>query len=251
MTNSKVKVSVKVNVILTAVVLSMLCACQYGSVDNEQDTKDSDSAVIHIAVLPTEECRPFYVAQQCGLFDSLGVEVKLDTFLAAMDADTAFMNNKVQLLMSDSLKAHYLNSLVKRDSITSIITDTLRLSVMTGKPTRIKAISSLKEKIIAVTRNSALDYFADQTMDKAGIKREYLNRPQINNISLRADMLNLNQYDGAILPEPFATQCEEQGAYRINSMKAPLMRVLVKKSVMKKRKQDIERIIEAYWRVKV
>jgi hypothetical protein len=63
-------------------------------------------------------------------------------------------------------------------------------------------------------------------------------------------MLNLNQYDGAILPEPFATQCEEQGAYRINSMKAPLMRVLVKKSVMKKRKQDIERIIEAYWRVK-
>ena len=63
-------------------------------------------------------------------------------------------------------------------------------------------------------------------------------------------MLNLNQYDGAILPEPFATQCEEQGAYRINSIKAPLMRVLVKKSVMKKRKDDIERIKEAYWIVK-
>ena len=145
----------------------MLCACQYGSVDNEKGAKDSDSAVIHIAVLPTEECRPFYVAQQRGLFDSLGVEVKLDTFMAAMDADTAFMNNKVQLLVSDSLKARYLNSIVKRDSILSIITDTLRLSMMTGKPTRIKTISSLKEEIIAVTRNSALDYFADQTMDKA------------------------------------------------------------------------------------
>lgn len=228
----------------------MLNACQYGSVDNETGAKDSDSAVIHIAVLPTEECRPFYVAQQRGLFDSLGVEVRLDTFLAAMDADTAFMNNKVQLLVSDSLKARYLNSIVKRDSIQSIITDTLHLSMMTGKPTRIKAISSLKEKIVAVTRNSALDYFADQTMDQAKIKREYLNRPQINNIALRADMLNLNQYDGAILPEPFATQCEEQGAYRINSIKAPLMRVLVKKSVMKKRKDDIERIKEAYWMVK-
>jgi NitT/TauT family transport system substrate-binding protein len=180
----------------------------------------------------------------------LGVEIKLDTFMAAMDADTAFMNNKVQLLVSDSLKARYLNSIVKRDSIQSIITDTLRLSMMTGKPTRIKTISSLKEKIIAVTRNSALDYFADQTMDKAKIKREYLNRPQINNISLRADMLNLNQYDGAILPEPYATQCEEQGAYRINSTNAPLMRVLVKKSVMKKRKHDIERIKEAYWKAK-
>ena len=224
----------------------MLCACQYGSVDNEKRAKDSDSAVIHIAVLPTEECRPFYVAQQRGLFDSLGVVVKLDTFMAAMDADTAFMNNKVHLLVSDSLKARYLNSIAKRDSILSIITDTLRLSMLTGKPTRIKAISSLKEKIVAVTRNSALDYFADQTMDKAKIKREYLNRPQINNIALRADMLNLNQYDGAILPEPFATQCEAQGAYRINSIKAPLMRVLVKQGVMKKRKHDIERIKEAY-----
>lgn len=224
----------------------MFCACQYGSVDKEKEAKDSDSAVIHIAVLPTEECQPFYVAQQRGLFDSLGVEVKLDTFLAAMDADTAFMNNQIQLLVSDSLKARYLNSIVKGDSILSILTDTLRLSMMTGKPTRIKSISSLREKIIALTRNSALDYFADKTMDKAGIKREYLNRPQINNIALRADMLNLNQYDGAILPEPFATLCEEQGAYRINSTKEPLMRVLVKQRVMKKRKHDIERIKEAY-----
>ena len=224
----------------------MFCACQYGSVDKEKRAKDSDSAVIHIAVLPTEECRPFYVAQQRGLFDSLGVVVKLDTFMAAMDADTAFMNNKVHLLVSDSLKARYLNSIAKRDSILSIITDTLRLSMLTGKPTRIKAISSMKEKIVAVTRNSALDYFADKTMDQAKIKREYLNRPQINNISLRADMLNQNQYDGAILPEPFATQCEEKGDYRINSIKAPLMRVLVKQGVMKKRKHDIERIKEAY-----
>ena len=213
-------------------------------------TKDSDSMVIHIAVLPTEECQPFYVAQQRGLYDSLGVVVQLDTFLAAMDADTAFMNNQVQLLVSDSLKDRYLNRITKKDSIISIITDTLRLSMMTGKPTRIKSINSLKEKIIAVTRNSAIDYFADQTMDKANIKREYLNRPQINNIALRADMLNLNQYDGAILPEPYATQCEELGAYRINSLKAPLMQVLVKKSVMKKRKQDILKVIEAYERVK-
>jgi len=224
----------------------MFSACQYGSVDNAGTSTDSDSTTIHIAVLPTEECQPFYVAQQRGLYDSLGISVCLDTFFAAMDADTAFMNNQVQLLISDSLKARYLNSMVQKDSIVSIISDTLRLSMMTGKPTRIKSINSLKEKIIAVTRNSAIDYFADQTMDKAKIKREYLNRPQINNIALRADMLNLNQFDGAILPEPFATQCEALGAYRINSTKEPLMRVLVKSSVMKKRKQDIQKIIEAY-----
>lgn len=224
----------------------MLCSCQYDSFKNKKDGKDSDSLAIHIAVLPTEECNPFYAAQECGIYDSLGVDVKLDTFLSAMDADTAFMNGKVHILVSDSLKAIYLNSIIKGDSIRSVITDTLRLSLMTSTLSRIKSIKNLKEKIVAVTRNSAIDCFADKIMDRAKIKREYLNRPQINKIELRAKMLNLNQYDGAILPEPYATQCEEKGAKRIAKSDEPLMRVLIKNSVYKTKKKDINKIIEAY-----
>ena len=54
-----------------------------------------DSTALRIAVLPTMDCLPFYVAQKCGLFDSIGVKVNLITFQAAMDADTAFCNNRV------------------------------------------------------------------------------------------------------------------------------------------------------------
>lgn len=223
----------------------MTSSCQYGSSTNKDD-KDSDSLAVHIAVLPTEECEPFNIAMQNGIFDSLEVEVKLDTFASAMDADTAFVKGKVQLLVSDSIKSEYLKTQVKGDTIRSIITDTLRLYLMAAKTSRIKSIQNLKDRVVAVTRNSAIDYFADQTMDKAKTGRDHLNRPQINDIALRAKMLNLNQYDGAVLPEPFATQCEEQGARRIASSKEQLMRVLVKGKTYKKYKKEIDKITEAY-----
>ncbi len=223
----------------------MTSSCQYGSSTNKDD-KDSDSLVVHIAVLPTKECEPFNIALQNGLFDSLEVEVKLDTFASAMDADTAFVKGKVHLLVSDSIKSEYLKTQVKDDTIRNIITDTLRLYLMTAKTSRIKSIQNLKDRVVAVTRNSAIDYFADQTMDKAKIGRDHLNRPQINDIALRAKMLKLNQYDGAMLPEPYASQCEEQGARRIISSKEQLMRVLVKGKTYRKYKKGIDKITEAY-----
>lgn len=228
----------------------MLCSCQCGSFDKEEDSRDSDSTVFHIAVLPISECEPFAVAQECGMFDSLGIAISLDTFYAAMDADTAFMNGDVQMLVADSLKAIYLNKLISGDSITTVMTDSLHLSLLTSSQSRIIKTSSLKEKIVAVTRNSIIDYLADRTMRQAQLKPEELNRPQINNIPLRANMLMLNQYDGAFLPEPFATECEEGGANRIARYDEQQFRLLVKKSTMKTDRQTVEGIVAAYKKAK-
>lgn len=224
----------------------MFGSCRYGSSTTDKDGNDSDSSVVHIAVLPVAECVPFNEALQQGVFDSLGIEVRLDTFNSAMDADTAFINGSVHLLVSDAVKVKYLQTKVHGDTLMSVITDTLRLYMMTAGESKTKSIHDLKERIIAVTRNSAVDHFADKTMDKAKIGRDDLNRPQINDIELRAKMLNLNQFDGAVLPEPFASQCEDKGAFRIASFKEPLMRVLVTGKTYKRHKKTIDKIQEAY-----
>ncbi len=234
-----------IHTLFYTVVLYMLCSCQYGSFTNNKQN-DSDSLAIHIAILPTNECEPFRMAMGQGLFDSLGVEVCLDTFMSAMDADTAFMNGSVHMLVTDSVKTSFLQAQLNGDSLISVVSDSLTLSVMTTKSSRIKSISNLKERIIAVARNSAVDHYADKIMDQAKINREFLNRPQINNIALRAKMLNLNQYDGAILPEPFATECEKKGANRIATSTMAEMRVIVKKTTYKKYNEEINKIIIAY-----
>lgn len=217
---------------------------------SDADSLTADSIVkktFRIAVLPTTECAPLAAALQHGLFDSTDMEVRLDTFLSAMDADTAFIRGWVQMMVTDTFRMAYLNTIIQGATIKSVITDTLHLSMLTTKSSRIKSTQSLKDKIVAVTRNSAIDRFADRTMERAHLKPEGLNRPQINDITLRASMLNLAQYDGAILPEPFATQCEEQGARRIAVMQEPQMRVVVKSTDERKHKADIQKIVDAYW----
>lgn len=245
----------KIFIFIITVVLCMLQACKYDSFNSKNSDKQNgkDTDTVHIAILPVNESEPLRYAQQNGIFDSLGISVSLDTFMAAMDADTAFINGKAQFIITDSIKAKYLTSLClslgDSDSVYSIITDTLELSLMTANTARIRNLKSLKEKIIAVTRNSAIDYSADKILQSAQLKKEELNRPQINNIELRAQMLNLSQYDGAILPEPFATQCEEMGAYRLHTIKEPILVLLTRNKYIKNNK-EISLIKKAYERGK-
>ena len=226
--------------------ISIQCNGGAGSDPTDDVPQDSDSTLFRIAVLPTDECRPLLIAQQHGMFDTLGFTVRLDTFLSAMDADTALLSGHVQMLVTDSVRLAYLNTLTGGDLV-PVVVDTLRLSMMMTAQSRVKSTKSLKEKIVAATRQSALAHFAAATMKGIGLKAEDLNCPQINDIDLRSKMLGLEQFDGAILPEPWATRAEEQGARRITTMQAPLMRMAVRKEVLNARRHDIDKITEAYW----
>ena len=299
----------KINTLTFTAVLGLLCACQGGSFADNKSTADStavDSA-LHIAVVLTHEADKLLEAKEAGLFDDIGIEVKIDTFMSAMDADTAFLKGHAHLLLTDSVKVEHLkkemekpaqgagapnraesrkpaqsagtpNSAMgkkpaqnagtpnkaeskkpapsagkpnketssaegKRDSIIVLHTDTLTLSLITAKSARIKNIKSLKDKIIAVTRNSAVDATADLIMKKAQMPAEALNRPQINDVKLRAEMLNLGQYDGAILPEPYATICVDSGGNRVFTNKRLWAQLVAKSSDMKKFGKEIEKIV--------
>ena len=72
---------------------------------------------------------------------------------------------------------------------------------------------------------------------------EALNRPQINDVKLRAEMLNLGQYDGAILPEPYATICVDSGGNRVFTNKRLWAQLVAKSSDMKKFGKEIEKIV--------
>ena len=329
----------KINTLTFTAVLGLLCACQGGSFADDKSAADStavDSA-LHIAVVLTHEADKLLEAKEAGLFDDIGIEVKIDTFMSAMDADTAFLKGHAHLLLTDSVKVEHLkkemekpaqgagapnraesrkpaqgagkpNSATekkpaqnagtpnretgkmpapsagtpnkaeskkpaqgagkpnkaeskkpaqnagkpnketssaegKRDSIIVLHTDTLTLSLITAKSARIKNIKSLKDKIIAVTRNSAVDATADLIMKKAQMPAEALNRPQINDVKLRAEMLNLGQYDGAILPEPYATVCVDSGGNRVFTNKRLWAQLVAKSSDMKKFGKEIEKIV--------
>lgn len=217
---------------------------------NQTETvaKEYDSTSLRLAVMPTMDCLPFYYADSLGIFDSLGVKIRLITFDAAMDADTAFKNGDVDGIVSDLVKLSIWRG--NGDSLTVAMANDLNLWLVTAQNARIGRVESIKEKIIGITRHSALDFVADKILESVKLQSMDMNKPQINKISLRTLMLDQNQYDGAILPEPFASEAVARGAKRLigtSELNLPcMMTVLFCDSVAKSRKNEIDNIVNAY-----
>ncbi|MBQ9362975.1 MAG: ABC transporter substrate-binding protein [Bacteroidaceae bacterium] len=234
--------------ILTSLfIVTAFCSCNRGQEAQTAPSNAYDSLTIRLAVLPTADCLPFYYAKEEGLFDSLGIKVKLKTYRAAMDADTAFLGTTADAIWSDMVKACIWKS--GGDSVSVVMQTQLDLYLMTAYSARIRQISSLKEKIIGITRNSAVDLVADQILSRAKFLSTDLNKPQINNIKLRCYMVDQNQYDGALLPEPYASECEARGARRVigtPELGLNLSAVIMKDSVLARHKENIPKLKQAY-----
>lgn len=221
---------------------------------------DDDSTALRLGVLPTMECLPFYYADSVGLFDSLGLSVRLVTFDAAMDADTALMNGSVDGMVSDWVKACLWNEKGDRfcqvkDTLQIVMSGELNLWLITSKNARLLKAESLKEKIIGITRHSAADYLTDKMLTSVKLQSIDLNKPQINNLRLRTLMVDQNQLDGAIMPEPYASEAVARGAKRLNNLRAlnagNLMCVVFPYATYQARKSEIDKIRQVYDRAVV
>ena len=127
-----------------------------GSCNQTNETvDDDDSTALKLGVLPTMECLPFYYADSIGLFDSLGVDVKLITFDAAMDADTAYVNGDIDGIVTDLVKACIWQG--QGDTAQVAMVGELRMWLITAPKARLLKAESIKEKIIGITRHSSVN----------------------------------------------------------------------------------------------
>lgn len=223
----------------------LLLSCSTQSTRTATDA--DDSLALRLALLPTVDCLPFYYAEQEGIYDSLGLRLRLETFDAAMNADTAFRNKRADIIATDMVKACIWRA--AGDSISVIMSGELKLYLMTAYSARIRQTSSLREKIIGITRHSAVDMFTDMMLEQAHFISTDLNKPQINNLYLRCQMVDQNQYDGAVLPEPFASESEARGARRIYSsdhLALNLSAVVVRDSLLRQRAKDLRLLRTGY-----
>lgn len=208
-----------------------------------------DSTCLKLAVLPTIECLPFYVAKEYGIADSLGLKLELFQYESAMDADTAFISHTVDGIASEMIKLSIYES--KGDSVTAIIGGECYMSLITSKQSRINNIKDLKDKIVATTRHSIVDYFIDKIIAMGAKDSLTLNTPQINNLRVRKDMILQNQIDGCVLPEPYSSICVSKGCKLISKSSeikdySGMFALIINDSVLTHRESDIKKLINAY-----
>jgi NitT/TauT family transport system substrate-binding protein len=169
-----------------------------------------DSAQLRIAVMPTLDCLPIYVAEACGIFKDNDLDVSLLPFTAQMDCDTAIQQGHANAIVSDLVRCGRMNdSLMNLEYITA--TDA-SWQLLTNRTARLRLLRQLDDKMVAMTRYSATHLLSDLAVDSARLKTERVFRIQVNDVNVRLGMLQAGIMDALLLPEPQATVARNERA---------------------------------------
>ena len=163
-----------------------------------------DSAALKIAVMPTLDCLPLFVATERKLFSQNGADVRLKMFTAQMDCDTAILRGRVEGSVTDLVRAERMQKLGMPLSYATSTNAYWQL--YSNRLARIRKLPQLDDKMLAMTRYSATDLLADLVTDSAKLTSDRLFKVQINDVHIRLKMLMGNEIDAVLLTEPQATQ---------------------------------------------
>lgn len=174
----------------------------------EQQKRDlrEDSAALKVAVLPTLDCLPLYVAEEREMFDTV-VDIRLKCYTAQMDCDTALLRGRVEMAVSDLVRAERMKWLKGEKVKPSYLTSTNAYWLLIGnRNQRITNLSHLDDRMLAMTRYSVTDLLGDLAVDSAKLKTERVFRIQVNDVNVRLDMLQNNEMDALLMTQPQVTQ---------------------------------------------
>ena len=135
---------------------------------------------------------PFHIAKTQGIYDSLGLDLTILSFNSANDRDAAFQTRKMDGMITDYPSAVALQAIHHTD-LGFILKNDGYFCFIVSKESNINQLEQLKEKNIAVSRNTVIEYATDQLLSKAGIKHTEINMPEIGQLPLRLQMLQYNQ----------------------------------------------------------
>ncbi|WP_279187896.1 ABC transporter substrate-binding protein [Prevotella melaninogenica] len=157
-----------------------------------------------IAVMPTMDCLPAYLLKDSLLYDTAKVDIRLCRFNAQMDCDTAMIGGSVQAAFSDLVRTERLKH--RNKILMHYLTDTnLNWQLIADKDSKLKQLSDLSDKIVAMTRFSGTDLLTDMAVKKAKPKYQVF-RVQVNDVLVRLAMLQNHEIDAYWFAEPQITK---------------------------------------------
>lgn len=190
--------------------MGLLAACGQSYEDTKRQRREhqkqamrEDSAALKVAVMPTLDCLPLFVAKDRAMFDT-AVDIRLKFFTAQMDCDTALQRGRVEMAITDLVRAERMRR--QGDSIAYLTATNAYWLLFGNRNQRITQLKHLDDRMVAMTRYSVTDMLTQMAVDSAKLKTERVFRIQVNDVNVRLDMLENNEMDALLLTEPQATQ---------------------------------------------
>lgn len=202
---------------------------------------------LSLGIMPTMDVFPFIVAQKSGIYDSLGLKVNLVQFDSPYDRDAAFLTGKIDGTITDYPSIALLQ--VHHPGVSVIMVTQGYFCFITNRQNPINQFDELKEKNIAISRGTVIDYATDLLCEKYGIKSGEINKPEIAQIPLRLNMLQYGQIEATFLPDPFATIAMKNGNKSLIStreLNIHLTGTAFTETALKEKRKEITALIKGY-----
>lgn len=212
---------------LAALLLLALPACRQSgaTIESGERRAPDDSTSLRIACPLTAESLPFYYAVRSGICDSLGLPLRVKTYFAQFDADTALLGRTVDGGITDHYRAAYYRSRGRMRNFDEFIPLNGSWSLLAGGRLRIRELRSLKGRTVGMARYANSDHYITRLRDSLRLKSDDLFFAQVNSFKIRHLMLENEQIDCAVLPEPYASRAVANGNVRLSSALPSEMRM--------------------------
>ncbi len=223
---------------LSLAIISALISCQ-------QNKKQEEKLVL--GVMSSMDFVPVAVAKQMGYFDKYAVNVSIEKFYSANERDAAFQSGSIDGTVIDYTGA----ILQKSGGIDLKLTSACNapFCIMSGPQSNIKQLSDLKNKRIAVSQNTVIDFCMDMALQSVQISPQEVEKQEINKIPVRFEMMMNGKTDATALPDPFITIAKNAGANPIITMQDlgyAVTGIMFKNDVIKNKEKQIQAFYKAY-----
>lgn len=222
----------------------LLPACAANKKDN---SPSHELQPLTLGLMSSMDGLPFVVAERQGIYDSLGIEVNFIKYDSPIDRDAAFQSGTVDGAITDYSSA--LLQQAKGIRLKLIMQTDGYCQLIAGKESKIRKPEQLKEKNIAISHATVIEYATDRLLEQVDIATDQANKPEINNIPLRLMMLENGQIDATFLPDPSACIAMNNGGHLLTStrqMKIAFTGVAFNEKALKEKAEEIRRLVTGY-----
>ncbi|RIK53689.1 MAG: hypothetical protein DCC57_07960 [Chloroflexi bacterium] len=184
----------------------------------QTDTQpESPGHTLRVALLPTTDVVPFYVAQQIGAFTSQGLTAEAVPVSSAAERDTVIQTGAADCEMTD-VQGVVLTNARQAQPLRIIATARQATAerplffLLSAPESGITSADQLAGANIGTSENTVIDYWFDRVLAAAGVDLTSVTRTNVPQLPVRLELLLNQQLDAAILPDPLASLAQLQGA---------------------------------------
>lgn len=184
--------------IMTLSMFGVMAGC---SARANKEAETSEMKKLSFGAMSSIDIVPIVIAQEKGYFEEEGLDLDFQLFTAAKDRDAALQAGALDGLIADEIAI----SIYQNSGIDMKITGQTNgaWTLVVGKDSGIENLSGLKNKKMAISENTMIDYLSDYIATENGVSADEIEKVAIPAMPARLEALNNKQVDAAILPAPF------------------------------------------------